>query len=216
MKRTYFVIGALIIAATFIGTLVLWPQLPDRVPTHWNAHNQVNGWSSKEWTALLMPGIMTVMLLVTAALPWLSPRNFEVETQGGGAYLPIMIAAIAFTAVVHFAVLEAALGHRFEITHVITGGVGLLFAAIGAMLPGVRRNFYVGVRTPWTLADPRVWEATHRFAGKALVIAGLLAVALAFLTATPWSAAVALAAGAMAPIIYSLAYYKQLERRGEV
>src|SRR5215472_4038091 len=148
MRRSYLVIGALIIAATVIGTLALWPQLPDRVPTHWNAHNQVIGWSSKEQAGLVIPGAMVFVLLLTAALPWLSPRNFEVQSKNNGAYLPIMLAVIGFMAVVHFAVLEAAMGHEFDMWHVIIAGIGILFATIGGMLPKVRRNFYVGVRTP--------------------------------------------------------------------
>ena len=216
MKRKYFAIGILIIAVTVISTLVLWPQLPDRVPTHWNASGQVDGWSSKEQVTLLMPGIMVGMLLLTAALPWLSPRNFEVQSKNNGAYLPIMLAVIGFMAVVHFAVLAAAMGHRFDTGHVIVAGIGILFGAIGAMLPKVPRNFYVGVRTPWTLADVRVWESTHRFAGKSFVLGGLATVALSFLTNSPWVPTIALMVGGLAPVIHSLIYYKQLEHRGEV
>jgi uncharacterized membrane protein len=80
----------------------------------------------------------------------------------------------------------------------------------------VRRNFYIGVRTPWTLANERVWNATHRVAAKTLVAGGLVGLALIVAGLDGISVIVVLLAGAIVPIAYSLVFYKQLERRGEL
>jgi len=98
----------------------------------------------------------------------------------------------------------------------IIGGVCLLLALLGNLMGKVRRNFYIGVRTPWTLANERVWNATHRFAGKTLVAGGLAGLALTVAGLNGWPVMVALLAGALIPVGYSLVFYKQLERRGEL
>jgi uncharacterized membrane protein len=77
MKRNYFLIAALVIAATFIVTLVFYPDLPDRIPAHWNLRGEVDRYGDKR-EIFLLPGAMVFFALLFAALPWLSPRRFEV------------------------------------------------------------------------------------------------------------------------------------------
>jgi uncharacterized membrane protein len=92
----------------------------------------------------------------------------------------------------------------------------LFCALLGNVMGKVRRNFYVGVRTPWALANERVWNATHRFAAKTFVAAGVIGLALTLLGFTGWPVFVLLMAGLLAPVAYSLVFYKQLERRGQL
>jgi uncharacterized membrane protein len=80
----------------------------------------------------------------------------------------------------------------------------------------VRRNSYVGIRTPWTLADERVWNATHRLGAKTMVLGGLIGLILALAGSRSGLFLVPILAGAFVPVIYSLIYYKQLKRRGEL
>jgi uncharacterized membrane protein len=94
-------------------------------------------------------------------------------------------------------------------------GVCLFIILFGNLLGKVRRNFYIGVRTPWTLASERVWNDTHRFAARITVAAGLLGLALS-IAGLYLAALFALLAGGLAPVVYSLVLYKQLERRGEI
>ena len=80
----------------------------------------------------------------------------------------------------------------------------------------VRRNFWIGIRTPWTLASERVWYATHRFAAKTMVVGALLSLA-GVIAGLPLSLCLVLAlAGAIVPALYSLAAYKRLERSGNL
>lgn len=98
----------------------------------------------------------------------------------------------------------------------VEGGVCLLVALLGNVMGKVRRNFYVGIRTPWTIASERVWNKTHRLAAKTSFIAGLLGLVLVLLRAPFWVPIAMVVAGPMIPAIYSLVYYKQLEHRGEL
>lgn len=215
MKRNYFLIGGLMIAAVLVATLVLYPHLPERVPTHWNIHDQVDHYSAK-WTLLVLtPAIMVGFMALFAGLPWLSPRHFEVDPFRS-TYLYIMLVVLALMGYIQSLLLWAGAGGFFHMGRAILGGICLLFALLGNVLGKVQRNFYIGIRTPWTIANERVWNSTHRLAAKSLVIAGLVGLLLTFAGGGYWAPLAVLGAGAIIPIFYSLAYYKRLERRGEV
>jgi uncharacterized membrane protein len=158
---------------------------------------------------------MLGITLLMAALPWLSPKNFEVDTFRS-TYLRIMLMIVAVIAYMHCITLWVDLGHGMDIGRAIIGGICLLFALLGNLLGKVRRNFYVGIRTPWALANERVWNATHRFAAKTFVLTGLLGLLLTAVGLYGWPVLAVLIVGVLVPAIYSLSYYKQLERRGEL
>jgi uncharacterized membrane protein len=211
----YYLAAAAIIAATVIGIAVAYPQLPASVPTHWNANGQVNGWSPK-WTLFLWgPGLMSLMVAVFAAIPWLSPKKFEVDSFRT-TYLYIMIVIVAMIAYAHILIVVSGLGVPFDMTRAIEGCVCVLTMLLGNVLGKLRRNFFMGIRTPWTLANERVWNATHRFGAKTFFAAGLAGLVAAILRAPFWLPIAAIVAGALVPAIYSLTFYKQLERRGEL
>ncbi|MFB3921402.1 MAG: SdpI family protein [Terriglobia bacterium] len=215
MKRNYFLIGVVLIAAVLAATLIAYPHLPLRVPTHWNARGEIDGYSAR-WTLLVMiPGIMSLMLGLFALLPWLSPKHFEVDSFRL-TYLYLMLVTVAFLAYVHALILMAGLGHARHTGEAIGGGVCVLFMLLGQVLGKVRRNFWIGVRTPWTLANERVWDATHRFAAKTFVIGGAGGLLLTLVRAPFWASFGVLMAGALVPVVHSLVYYKRLQRLGEI
>jgi uncharacterized membrane protein len=87
---------------------------------------------------------------------------------------------------------------------------------MGNVMGKVRRNFWVGIRTPWTLASERVWNATHRFAGKAMVLVGVAGLIVGLGSELYWAWLAMILAGLLSPVLYSLIYYKRLERRGQL
>lgn len=214
MKGKYFAIGAMIVLAVGAVTLGLYSQIPARIPLHWNFHNQVDRYGDKWPAVVLIPAIMAGIMALMAALPWLSPQQFEVDSDRP-AYLQIMLVFLGFFAYVQLLILSAALGRSVDMTQGILGAMGALFAGIGVVLPGVPRNFYVGVRTPWTIASQKVWVATHQFAGRTFFYGGLATMVLTFLRAPLWIPLVLLFGAGLAPVAHSLMYYKQLEGRSE-
>jgi uncharacterized membrane protein len=215
MTSKYFVFAIILTIAASIATVVAYPHLPATVPTHWDIHNQPNGYSPKSIIFIFGPGLMSFFLLLTYALPWLSPKQFEVDTFRD-TYLYIMLLIITLLAYTYGIVLWAGMGHAVNIGRAIIGGISLLFALLGNVMGKIRRNFYVGVRTPWALANERVWNATHRFAAKVFVIAGLTGLALTFFDVNGWLPMLPLMAAGLVPVIYSLVIYKQMESRGEL
>jgi uncharacterized membrane protein len=131
-------------------------------------------------------------------------------------YLYIMVVLVSMLGYFTGVILWVGLGRGTNVNRAVVGGVCLLFALLGNVMGKVRRNFYIGVRTPWALANERVWNATHRFAAKTFVLGGVIGLALTAVGVNGWLSFAALMAGALVPVVYSLVVYKQLERRGEL
>jgi len=214
-NQRYYLGAAAVILAMLIATAVAHPQLPETVPIHWNAHGQANGWGPR-WSLFLWgPGIMAAIVLLFAALPWLSPRKFEVDSFRS-TYLYIMIVLVSMLAYIHMLALAAGLGVAIDVGRAAIGGVCLSIALLGNVLGKVRRNFYIGIRTAWTIADERVWNKTHRLAAKSCFACGLIGLMAVILRAPFWLPLAMVITGPMIPAICSLVFYKQLERRGEL
>ena len=211
----YYLVGILLTALALVATVVLYPQLPLRVPTHWGINNQPNGYSPKWALFLIGPGLMAGFLLLFRFLPWLSPKHWDVDSFRA-TYLQVMLIILALLAYLYAMTLWAGLTGSVNIGRAVLGGICLLLALLGNLLGKVRRNFYIGVRTPWTLANERVWNATHRFAAKTFVVGGLIGLALTLIGLQGWPVLAVLLAAPLVPAAYSLVFYKQLERRGQL
>jgi len=175
-------IPLLIVAAAFIASAIVYPRLPEMVPTHWSGMDaQPDGWSSRAFGAWLFPVILLGMWALLRILPKIDPRGSN-YAKFGGAFEGIIVSVMLFMLGMHIIVLRAALGHPAPMQRVVPIGIGLLFVAIGNLLPRARPNWFVGIRTPWTLSSDRVWEKTHRFGGRVFVLAGILIVLGALIT----------------------------------
>ncbi len=212
MSRGPWIASGLLVAAALSASVIVYPRLPDRVPTHWNVQGQVDGTGDKSWAAFAMPAAMALMIGVFAALPWLSPRKFSVDSFRS-TYLAIMVIVVALLGYIHGLTLYAGLTGTVDVARALVGGLMLFLAAIGNLLGRVRRNFYVGIKTPWTLASERVWNDTHRLAAWTFTAGGLIGAALGLAGFLIASTAV-LAVAALVPVFYSFAHYKRLERAG--
>lgn len=211
MKRRYFLICGLIILAVLVAGLILYPHLPDPMPTHWDLHGHVNGYSPRLRAVVLMPAIMAGMLLMFAVLPTLSPRHFEIEPFLS-TYLYIMVVIMVALAYFHAIVFWAAFRPSLPINRTVLGGVCVLWMLMANVMGKVRRNFFVGIRTPWTLASEQVWYATHRFAARLWMGSGLIGLLLAFIY--PLAVIVVIVGSGFVPVVQSFVYYKRLERQG--
>jgi uncharacterized membrane protein len=226
MTRWWFVSVALTLVALGASLYVYefrYDDLPDRVPVHWDISFNPDGWAPKSDALLvffLWPLVMGGFCLLTLALPWLSPRRFRVDAFRG-TYGYIMMLAVALMGYLHVALLWATIHpgmNKTTFLRFFLGGICLFFGLIGNVLGKVRRNFWMGVRTPWTLASEAVWNRTHRLAAWLFVAAGVIGFLLAMVlpTAAAWVAFVSLPVAALVPVFYSLVLYKRLERQGKL
>ncbi|HLJ11170.1 MAG TPA: SdpI family protein, partial [Planctomycetaceae bacterium] len=189
--------------------------IPEKMPTHWNIHGEIDGYGSKQWAAFLMPVIMIPLLGLFWVLPWLSPKHFEIETFRGTYAFIVMLIMVLF-AYIHVLTLLPALGYRTPVDRALLGGMMLFFMLLGNVLGKVQRNFFVGVRTPWTLASERVWTETHRLAAKIFVATGALGLACIALRLSIFVPLALILLAVIVTVGFSLVRYKQLERRGQL
>ncbi|OYV81510.1 MAG: hypothetical protein B7Z73_18010 [Planctomycetia bacterium 21-64-5] len=218
MTRIYLWFSIGLTLAAWAAASIAYPSLPQQVPTHWNIHGQVDGYGDKSWATFLTPAVMLGLLALFRLLPWLSPRPFTLDTFRG-TYEFVVVLVMGLMAYIHALMLWAAYAGPIDVGRALVGGLCLFFALIGNVLGKVRRNFFVGVRTPWTLASERVWIDTHRLAARLFVVAGLAGFVLCLTIGGPVAFAGTLALimiAAFAPAVYSLVHYKRLERQGLV
>lgn len=204
-------IPVLIIAAALIASAVVYPDLPDRMPTHWNLSGEPDGWSSRAWGAWLIPFMIAVVWGLTRLLPAIDPRKAN-YAKFAGAFEGIILSVMLFMLVLHGLILRAALGHPVAMDRVMPAGIGVLFIVIGNLLPRARPNWFVGIRTPWTLSSDRVWEKTHRIGGR-LFVAGGIVIALSTFLGTNWSQGVLI--GVVIACSLGAVAYSYLEWRKE-
>lgn len=211
-RLTHFICLGLILAG-FVVAAWLYPQLPESVPSHWNARGEVDGYMSKPWGVFLMPVITLAIYLMFFALPLISPHGFRMEkfTSVVRVFQTVMV---LFMSLVTVTTLLAARGDAVPVSNITLGAVGMLFVVLGNYMGKVRKNFFIGIRTPWTLASDEVWARTHRLGGWTFSIAGLLIMAISFTGASAESMIWITAGAALVPVLYSFILYRKLEGLG--
>jgi uncharacterized membrane protein len=211
MSRNHALLLGFGFIAISIG-IALWaaPHLPATVPTHWDATGHVNGYSSRFWGLALQPLVMLFLLALIVVLPAISPKGFRLD-QSLPALNLIVIALLAFNFAMYVIVIRAGLGGAAPGLNVVEPAIGLLFIVIGNYLGKFRKNFFVGIRTPWTLASDEVWLKTHRLASWVFMLGGLALIAAGLLTESLIPTLVVVALIGLVPIVYSYFIYRRIE-----
>lgn len=217
MTRIYWNIAFALLVASIIAPACFYPSLPDRIPTHWNMAGDVDGYGGK-WTLFLFPVMMAILLGFFAIMPMLSPRHFEVDAFRP-TYLYIMDIVLGLFAymqvVLLYTVYQVVHGdNSFDIGRALFAGIFLFFAMMGGAVGKVRKNFFIGIRVPWTLASERVWNDTHRLGAWVMTAAGVIGFLLTVLGAPVWLGFVVLIGSMLILLVYSFLRYKSLERTG--
>lgn len=162
----------LVIAAMFVASTLAWGDVTGPVPVHWNIRGEVDGYGSRMEALLLVPAIALGMYLLLLLLPRIDPARANYASFTG-PYALMRAALTASMAGMHALVLATALGYAVDAGRWIPVGVGALLVVLGNILGKVRPNYFVGIRTPWTLSSARSWEKTHRAGGRLFVAVGI-------------------------------------------
>jgi len=200
-------IPAVLILAAVTASILVYPQLPETMPTHWSASGEVNGWSNRLWGAWLLPLIMAVIWVIMRAIPHVDPRRANYE-KFAGMYDALVILILLFMLAMHIVVLAAATGTQVKMDRIVMPMVGVLLAAIGFLIPRTHPNWFVGIRTPWTLTSDLSWEKTHKLGGPLFIAFGALMVAAGFFA--PEQAIWVLVIAAVALVVFLFAYSYQV------
>ncbi len=178
--RITLIIGLALVLLAVVFSVAVYNRLPDRMASHWGVNDQVNGTTSRFWGAFLMPIIALAMLGLFLLVPNIDPLKANIAT-----FRPIfnafIVAILVFLAYLHVLTMLWNLGyHGFRMSTALLPGLGLIFVLTGLLLSRAKRNFFIGIRTPWTLSSDRVWAETHRVGSVVFIVCGVIAMAAVF------------------------------------
>lgn len=176
-----------LIAGMFLLAAVSWSWAPERIPVHWNVAGQVDRYGGKV-EGLLMPPVLALgIYLLLLLMPRIDPgrKNYALFSS---AYGTIRVSVLALLAGLYGLTHLLLRGHAVDVATVAPLAIGVLLVVIGNLMGKIRPNWFVGIRTPWTLSSKEAWVKTHRLGGWLFVAAGLGLMLTSILRA-PWAAA---------------------------
>lgn len=202
MKRNWF--GLIILLVTVIGTWVAYPYMPDRIPTHWNYEGVPHRFGPKSYAVFMLPITMVILYVFMMFLPKIDPKKNNFQKFN---YVRVTNGILFFFFLFQVMQMTSSLG-IVNPKYTIPVLVGLLFIFIGNLSPKFKPNYFIGIRTPWTLANEDVWKKTHRLGGKVFVIAGILLLLVPFVPAAIQAyGMITIIFGSLALIVFASYYY---------
>lgn len=202
-------LGICLIPAVYLYSI--WTELPESVPLHWNASGEIDRYGSKNelaWTALALPLFTYVLMLV---IPILDPKK-QIKYMGAKYDSLKMLLAVLMSGLAVFIV------HSAKNTEIMSSGmlftlIGFLFLGLGNYFQTIKPNYFIGIRTPWTLENEEVWKRTHKLGGRLWVVGGLLIILLSFIVdmqdITPIFIGIILVMS-LIPVIYSYMQFRKI------
>jgi len=217
-NRAMMLVSGTLVSALALLSFYVAQGLPAdaHVPIHWNAAGQIDGYADK-WTGLFVAPLMALVAsLIFIAVTITEPQQGNLA-KSRALVLIAWFGLLGGAVVIEFAQLATLFGWQVPVARLVIGGIGLFFMILGNQLSKSRQMYMVGIRTPWTLADPDIWIATHRLGGKLMMIAGLVWLVAAAcgwvsLLAAPLLVAVMLVAS-LVPVVYSYLLWRRTTRQ---
>jgi uncharacterized membrane protein len=209
-RTTTIIVLLMLVGATLIG-LLLWNRLPDPMASHWGPNDEVNGYISKFWGVFLMPLISLGMFLLFLIIPSIDPLKANIA-QFRDVFNLFIVLIVAFMTYLYILTLRWNLGYtNFEMSKALLPAMGILFFFIGYMLRKAKRNFFIGIRTPWTLSSDYVWDETHRLGSVLFMVSGVLAFMGSFFGGMLafWFLFVPLIGSTLITLVYSYLLYQR-------
>lgn len=179
MKKTTIIIF-LIILLSFIAGIILYPKMPAQMPAHWNIRGEVDNYFSKFWGLFLMPLVSLGLFLLFLLIPRIDPlkKNIEKFRKYFDGFVLIIILFLLY---IYTLTIFWSFGFKFDMSRFMFPALAVLFYYIGIFLEKTKRNWFIGIRTPWTLSSDIVWEKTNNLGAKLFKISGIIILLSIFL-----------------------------------
>ncbi|MCX6802001.1 MAG: SdpI family protein [Candidatus Diapherotrites archaeon] len=206
--------AVIIIAAIgFALGAYFYPGLPDRIPTHWNIHSEIDAYMDKSIAIYIMPMLLLVMGLFFIVLPVLDPLR-----KNYAAFMPyfegFIVLFSVFLLYMHVLTIMAGLGFEIKMNFMLLPAMAILFLYLALLMRKSKRNWFIGIRTPWTMSSDLVWEKTHKFGSICFAVMAIIIFLLAFLESALAFAGliIAVIALGLAPAVYSYFAWKEEQK----
>lgn len=207
VSKKMLVLTTLVCLLPVVAGLILYPQLPEQMATHWGFGNEPNGYSSKAFAVFGLPGLMAVLNLILPLALKADPKNANMSPVLFNVCLWIMpVVSVLCSAMT----LGYALGYNVNIAKVIPMFIGVVFIVIGNYLPKTKQSYTMGIKLPWTLNSEENWNRTHRLGGFLWVLGGVAFIVLSIFKW--WNIYVfflILAVMVLVPSVYSYLLYRR-------
>lgn len=175
MKKMTFAILFLILLSFAVAFYSYEEITADVIASHWNSEGEIDSYMSKFWGLFLFPLILVGVYLLFIVIPIIDPLKKNIE-KFRGYYDLLIVIIMLFVFYVFILAIVANLGYSFNMTVMILPVIGLLFVSIGSIMKKLKRNWFIGIRTPWTLSSDVVWKKTHELGGVLFKVVGVLIV----------------------------------------
>lgn len=201
-----------VMAIPFIYLAYLWNSLPEKIPIHWNIKGEIDGWGTKDQLLVILLALPVLTYVLFLIIPYIDPKK-KLKNMGNkfGHIKFFLVLLMSLLAVFILYSVQHQNGSNIKWAYAL---MGFLIVGLGNYFPAMKPNYFVGIRTPWTLENESVWKATHKMGGKLWFFGGLLMTLLVLALPTESSFVVFMtgtAVLALVPIIFSYAKYKALK-----
>lgn len=204
------IIPGLILVAVILASFIFYSRLPSKIPSHWNLNGEIDGYMSKNFSVIFFPLLIAGIYLFMTVLPFIDPLRKNIEASAE-AYFWLKTILISFFSLLYFYSIYAGINAQgiFSINLFIMPTLGLMIIAIGFLLPKFKKNYFVGIRTPWTLESEEVWIKTHKRAKKWFILAGLLLILGGFMPSIGKWLLIVMILMVLWPVVDSYLLYKK-------
>jgi len=204
----------ILIFLPYVYLATIWNKLPERVPTHFNLAGNPDDWSGKT-TLLFLPGALGIgIYLLMLVIPFLDPKR-KLQ-QMGDKYYTFRFMLTAFFSIFATYILYITSTGSMRNPNMFIALIGILFALLGNYFQTVRPNYFIGIRTPWTLENETVWKKTHRLGGRIWMAGGILIALVCFFISNNTAMAIIfgglLSVMVIVPMVYSYTEFQKVKK----
>ena len=172
IKKSEIIIFIIILLSFAIG-VYFYPQMPDKMASHWNSRGQVDSYMSKFWGLFLMPILSVILFLLFAIIPKIDPLKANVE-KFKKYFHNFIVILILFLFYIYSLTILWNLGARFNLARLLVPALAVIFYYSGVLTENAERNWFIGIRTPWTLSSDNIWKKTHKRGGKLFKVVAII------------------------------------------
>jgi len=206
----------IIIIIPFVYLAMVWKNLPARVPTHFDLAGNPNDWSDKTSLPAMIGAMGIGSYLLMLFIPYFDPK--KKIAQMGEKYYSLRLIMTLFMSAISFYLLYVS--NKGEINpNLLIAMIGAFYVVLGNYLQSVKPNYFIGIRTPWTLENEETWRKTHRLGGKLMLIGGLLTMIIAFVVKNNTFLAISFgtvtAIASLVPILFSFIEFRKIHKNDE-
>lgn len=212
MNKSPIIAAFAIIMLSALLALIVYPNMPDSMDSHWNFDNKVDGHMTKFWGLFLMPIVSLGMFLLFLALPLIDPLKKNIE-KFRFYYNQFILVMITFMFYMNMVIMLWNFGFKFNMSSTLLPGIGAIMYFAGVLMKHAEQNWFIGIRTPWTLSNKKVWDKTHKLGSIIFRIVGVIILLSVFISEYERYIIFASILALLYPMIYSYLEFKKIETK---